>query len=116
MGHLTRAAVWNTDPVSITYFDQRDMTKYGFTDEDAFIVWYTDRLKAGQLAGQSYTLINKSDIPADGPDRDCWRLNGLKVEVDAAKAAAKQAKKAERDAVLSKLKISEDELAKILRQ
>lgn len=55
--YLDRVAVWNNDPPSITYFSREDMAAYGFTDEDEFITWYTERLKQGNKAGYTFELF-----------------------------------------------------------
>lgn len=110
---LEKVAIWQRldGGVSITYFDQRDMQKYGFTDEDAFIVWQVNRLKPS--FGVDPTIATKADIPPDSPDRDCWEFKGGKVKIDAQKKAAKQAKEAEKDTIFAKLGITADEFRKI---
>lgn len=113
MAHLSRVAVWNDPSCSITYFDTRDMVKYGYEVEDEFIVWYTDRLKQGTMSGFDYALIESVDVPADRSQRGEWSLIDGKVKVDPAKVAQKEAKRAEVEAVLGKLKISSAELDKL---
>jgi hypothetical protein len=61
--------------------------------------------------------IKSDDIPGDRTDRKYWKAKNGKIEIDANKKQAdidsKLAKKAEKDAVLSKLKISDEELDKL---
>lgn len=113
MAHLTRVAVWNDPSCSITYFDTRDMVKYGYAVEDEFIAWYTNRLKQGTMSGFDYTLVESINIPSDRSQRGEWSLIDGKVKVDPVKVAQKEAKRAEVEAVLGKLKISSVEFDKL---
>lgn len=119
--YLNRVAVIdNGNGVSITRFSHNDMTKYGYSDEDAFIAWYMNKISPGT----SFTVVNESEIPQtngqwDKSDREFWKLNGNKVEVDQVKKQAKEAEKAQKEAdknaVLAKLKISKEELQKLIK-
>lgn len=70
-------------------------------------------------SGYSVVQISEKDIPSDRSERDFWTLRGKKIVVDNDKkqseADAKNAKEAQRDAVLAKLKISRTELRDLLR-
>lgn len=117
MAHLNKVAIWERADggVSITYFDDRDMAKYGFTDEDQFIAMMVAKLRPDFDADP--TLINKSDIPVDKKDREHWSLKNNKVEADQVKKQAKESAKAQKEsekaAILAKLKISKEEFEKI---
>ena len=113
MAHLNRVAVWNDPSCSITYFDTRDMVKYGYSNEDDFISWYTGRLKLGTMNGFDYVLIDSANIPSDRAQRGEWSLIGDKVEVDPVKVSQKKAKQDEVANVLGKLKISSAEFDKL---
>lgn len=118
MAHLNKVAVWETaDGVSITYFDDKDMVKYGYANEDEFIAWMVQRLKPN--FGVDPTLINKSDIPGDRGDREHWSVKSGRIEVDLIKKKNKKdqddAKESGKQAVLAKLGITKQELNKILK-
>ncbi len=72
------------------------------------------------LAGLTgnYESVQDSDLPATKDDRYAWKFENGKVKVDSAKKAAKdaekQAKKDAKDAVLSKLGLTEQELKDLL--
>lgn len=116
--YLDKVAVRNTSlGVSITRFGRRDMERCGYANEDDFITFYMNL----RFPGETYTVINESEIPKDAKGqwdkskRDCWSLKNGKVEVDQDKVVAKEARKASRQAVLTKLKITEEELKEIIR-
>ncbi len=114
MNHLDRVAVWDNPACSITYFDNRDMEFYKMS-EDELIVFMTNRLKSGPMKGFNYSLHNKSVIPKDRKDRDCWALKGNKVEVDQAKMDLKSSKLNKRQSILTKLGITGEELKTLIR-
>lgn len=71
------------------------------------------------LAAQGYEnypvyAIAQTDIPTDRSDRNYWKRSGGKIVVDPEKKQAdldiKNQKQAEKDAILAKLKISDQEL------
>lgn len=72
------------------------------------------------FSGYPIIRISASDLP-DRSDREFWSFNdvplGKKIKVDTDKKAAKEAdkaqKRAEIDAVLLKLKVTEDEVKKL---
>lgn len=109
---LDKSAVWERSDggISILTFDTRDM-KEGET-EDQFTTRMIAKHQAnfGSVAPQ---FVSKSNIPTDKTNRNEWSLKNGKVEVDPVKLAAKAAKEAEKEAVLSKLKISKEELEKL---
>lgn len=76
-----------------------------------------DTLRDAGLAGLPIRQISLADLPADKTDRKYWKSNGSKITIDGVKKQqdidAVNQKNAERDAVLSKLKISLQELEKI---
>lgn len=111
--YLNRVAVIETPDgkVSITKFSENDMQRYGFTDEDAFMTWYMNRV----FPGMAFTVIPETDVPTDRSQRNHWSLKGLKVQVDPTKVAAHQQKEAQKTALLNKLKISPEE-AKLLKE
>lgn len=120
MAKLDRVAVWNRADggVSITHFDTLDMLE-GET-EDLFIERVLAKhSNAPQLQGVTPTLISSSEIPATKTNRNEWAFKSGKVVVDSAKLQAKLdkavEKKAKRDAVLAKLKITEEDLANIIK-
>lgn len=122
-GYLDRIAVWDESTIEvekgvflsippITHFHQKDMLE-GET-EDAFIERYTNKLKRSPIfSGKNFTVIPAENKPADKSDRDYWSLKGDRLEVDSEKIAAKEARKAEKDAIFSKLKITKEEFEKI---
>ena len=79
-------------------------------------------LKDSGLEGKPVKKISKDDLPSR-EDRAFWVFNdvpvGKKIKVDTVKKQAEEAKKAaeeaERNAVLEKLKISKEELEKVIR-
>lgn len=91
--------------ISITHYDDRD-------DLNKIIEKHITAF------GGTVLQIVDGDVekPADRKDRDCWDFNGTKVIVDPIKRAAKQAKLAQRQAVLTKLGISEEELANLIKR
>lgn len=117
--YLNRVAVRQRQDggISITRFAVSDMEKYNFTDEDLFINWYMNRISPGE----PFHVIDESNIPKDAngewdkSSRAFWSLKDNKVEIDAAKVAKEQEKTAKKNAVLGKLKITEED-AKILRE
>ena len=115
MGHLNRKAVWDLPTIHITHFHTDDMLP-GET-EDEFIDRYILKMKLNPVySGLTPELVSDADIPSDKSQRNEWSLKNGKVEVDQAKVQAKEAKKAEKDAVLAKLKISEEELDHLLKR
>lgn len=118
--YLNRVAVRERSDggVSITRFSYDDMQHYGYIDEDAFIDWYMQKRFPGEL----FTLISDSNLPKDvngqwdKSSRNEWSLNKVSknVFVDQTKVAAKNFKKAERNQILAKLGLTEEELKKIL--
>lgn len=112
--YLDRVAVRQRQDggVSITRLSRNDMKKHGYTDEDQFIAWYMNRI----APGEAFTVISEADIPTDRSNRNEWSFKNGKVEVDQEKVVAKEAKKAEKDLILGKLKISEAELKTLLKQ
>lgn len=78
-------------------------------------------LEANNLQGRPVKKIKASDIPPDKTYRDAWVMNpsavGKKIMVDQQKKKdiddAKTAKQAEKQAVLQKLGITEEELGVI---
>jgi len=95
--------------IAITYYHDRDN--------------YDDIIKK-HVTAWGRTLIEAVDgeieKPSDKTNRDCWDFKNGKVVIDNDKVLAKQAKLAEkenkRQSVLAKLKISEDELADLLKR
>jgi hypothetical protein len=91
--------------VSITYYDDRD-------DLNEII--------RKQVTGAGNVVIQIVDglveVPASKADRDCWDYSGGKIVVDAGKKAAKESKKARKQSVLAKLKITEEDLADLLKR
>ena len=69
-------------------------------------------------SGVDYKIVDDSAIPVSREHRDEWKINGNTIEIDQAKVDAKLAAKSEktnkRNAILSKLKITEDELKDLL--
>ena len=112
--HLSKVAVWERSDggVSITYFDRRDMERYGFVDEDQFIAWYIQRISGNHL-GATPSIIDKKDVEEDSENRDCWSLVEGKVKVDVSKVQEKESailqKEANRQAILDKLGITKEE-------
>lgn len=110
MPHLDRVIVWARvdGGVSITHLHSDDMLPG--EPEDDFIPRYIDKIKnAPHLLGAVVTVVPSAQIPKDKSQRDQWSVNGGKVEVDSAKVAVREQKKAERDAVLQKINLSESE-------
>lgn len=111
------AVIEKNGQISITRFAVNDMQKYGYTDEDQFISWYMNRIAPGDV----YNVIDESNIPKkqdggwDKSNRNEWSFKNGKVEVDQEKVAAKESKKATKQAVLSKLKITEEEFKELIR-
>lgn len=69
-------------------------------------------LEKNQMTGWDYREINDEDIPASRADRNYWKFDSgsKKVVVDTAKKAqVEQEKSAKKEAVLAKLKITEQE-------
>lgn len=68
-------------------------------------------------SGASYQIVEDSAVPTSREHRNEWKLNGNKVAVDQVKVDAKLAKEAEKSpkkqALLAKLKITEEELSLI---
>lgn len=83
----------------------------------------SDVLDSFGLQGLPIDALNPGDLPATRIDRKYWKKNpvpiGSKVIIDTVKKNADLAleakKQAEKDAVLLKLKISEDELKALLK-
>lgn len=77
-----------------------------------------DVIKSYGLSGLPYQKVNASDIPATRIDRKYWKKSGNSMGIDTVKRQsdidAKTAKEAEKDAVLTKLKISKDEFKKLV--
>lgn len=117
MARLDKILVWQRQDggVSITHLDDRDMID-GETEDD-FIARYTQKLQPS-FPGITPSLVNASEVPSERTYRNEWSLKNGKVEVDPVKVQAKADKEAEkqnkRQAILSKLKISEEELADLL--
>jgi hypothetical protein len=63
-------------------------------------------------------IVDESEIPSDRTNRDCWKDNNGKIETDMDKVSIRESKisekESERQAVLSKLKLSNEELEKII--
>lgn len=121
MTHLDKAIAWKRADggISVTYIDDRDRID-GETDQQLI-----DRMSAkigasDYLQGAVQSVINKSDVTATKEHRDCWDIKNGKIEVDAVKKQAKETDKAQKEAqrqsILSKLKISEEELDHILKR
>jgi|GEM_PF-6367889 len=91
--------------ISITYYDNQD-------DFDAVI--------QRQVTNVGNVVIEVVDGVVEKPDskddRDCWEIINGKVVVDQNKLAAKEAKKAEKQAILAKLKITQEELDNLLKR
>ena len=127
MAHLNRVAVWERPDggISVTYFDFDDMIKHGFVTleepnfttekEDAFIVWYVNRLKPS-FGNITPTIIKKSEVPMDRSERGEWSLKNGKVEIDPVKVQIKAQIKVEKQAIFLKMGITEDEFRKINRR
>ena len=117
MAHLNKVIVWQRPDggVSITYLDDRDKL-LGESDGD-FTARMSSKLQPS-FSGVTPTVIEKKDIPNKRDNRNEWSLKSNKVEVDQAKVKfkedAKKAKDDAREAVLSKLGITKDELSKIV--
>lgn len=116
--YLSRSAVV-THPdgsISITHFAEEDMVKYEFQDEDAFIQWYMNRV----APGESYDLVQRSEIPTDRSNRKFWKVNGGKVVEDSVKVAEKKASdkaKSDRIAELkNKQNFSSQEISEIIKE
>lgn len=111
MAHLDKKLVWQRADggVSITHLDSADKLE-GETD-DEFVARYTDRLKP--VFGVDPIVVDKNDLPKNRDNRNEWSLNGKKIEVDQTKVDAKEAKEAEKQAVLDKIGITAEELGKI---
>jgi len=117
--YLDKVAVRQTgENISITRFSVNDMQKYGYSDEDLFIAWYMEL----RFPGEAFTVIDETNIPKDQngnwdkAQRKEWSLINGKVEVDPVKVKKKNEKLQNRQAVLAKLKISETELADLLKR
>lgn len=89
MGQLNKVGIWKHQDgkLSATYFDERDMVKYGYKDEDEFIEWYMGRL-VPCYPGSTSRIILKSNLPNDS-DVDTWSDDGVSVSVDFAKVKSK---------------------------
>ena len=76
-----------------------------------------DVLRDFGLTGLPITGIKRSDIPVDRSDRKFWKLTGKSIAVDSVKKQdfenEKALKEQEKEAVLSKLKISKEEFEKL---
>lgn len=107
------AVVEDLNGVSLTYFSADDMQKYGYGDEGEFMAWYMGRISPGS----PYTVISSVDIPQTRTQRDEWSIDKVskKVIIDPVKVAAKQAKEDEKNAILLKLKITKEELDKLVK-
>lgn len=114
---INKVGVWDeiNGVCHITHFNSADMLP-GETEDD-FIARYTARLKLSPTyAHLNCTLIDKKDIPKTKENRNEWSLKNGKVEVDPVKVAAKEAKEAERQAVFTKLGVTEDEFNKATKK
>lgn len=91
-----------------------------FTEQNQadFIEWYAARLKGteeapGPMFGLERVLIEKKDIPQDSENRDCWKIEGQKVEIDSVKVQAKEAAIAQEaaayQAILDKAGLTKEE-------
>lgn len=106
---ITKSIVWQRADggMSITSYDEKD-------DYDKIIEKHITS-NSGTILGITDGIIEK---PATREHRDCWKLNGSKIEVDQVKLNEKLSKAEEklnkRSVILSKLKISEEELKEII--
>lgn len=77
---------------------------------------YTLSKRGDAISG--YVVIDESDMPQSKENRSCWKLNGNKVEVNHVKAQKilneKLQKEESKNLILSKLKITKEELNKII--
>lgn len=75
-----------------------------------------EAIKAG-LTG-NFQLVEKEDFPSNRNDREAWKFNGSKVEVDTAKKGIidqrRSEKEKEKKDILSKLGITQEQLKRVL--
>lgn len=90
--------------INITYFDDRD-------DIDQVI----DKHITRRGLSVEQVIDGVVEKPSSREDRDCWELVNGKIEVDSIKLSSKASKKTERDAILEKLKITEEEFRALLK-
>lgn len=96
-----------------------------YTDYDPIrILRSFDPLKADIVSKKAcltgtFHEVEESEIPSDRTDRDCWTHKNGKFEVDEVKRQARLEKKEGKDrkknAVLAKLKITEEEFLDLIK-
>lgn len=80
----------------------------------------SDFLNSAGLGGLNATRLNESDYPSDRSERQFWgrSFTGKKIGIDQTKKQATQdektAKESKKDAILSKLKITRQELKDLM--
>lgn len=91
---------------------------------DGFVLAGIDQIANYALSKRSdatsgYVLIDESDIPQSKEHRSCWKLNGNMVEIDQVKVQKilneKIKKEESKNLILSKLKITREELDNIIK-
>lgn len=120
MPHLNKVIAWERQDggVSITHLHSNDMLPG--ESEDDFITRYSNRLKLDPLFGNSVmSVVLRTDVPNKDENRYAWSVKNGKVEVDTVKVQQredlKNQKKAESDALISKLGIEKADL-KVLKE
>lgn len=113
MAYLNKVAVWQRSDggVSITYVDERDRLP-GESDDELFNRMVAKHGKSEQLSGLTYSVIAKDKVKPHSKKTRGF-INGEIID-DPAKVAAIDSKKQNKQAILSKLKITESELKDLI--
>lgn len=116
MAHLSKIGAWDDIDglMHITHFDDRDILP-GQT-EDEFIAQRILKLKQNpKFKDLNCMVISRSEMPSDTSSRLQWSLRNGKIIVDPVKVAQRQAFLVQKQAIFSRIGITEEEF-KLLRK
>lgn len=98
--------------VWVTHLDERD--RLGSETDDEFTERFKTKLKGNpRFSSALVEVLDKSELPVEDENRDCWSIKNKKIEVDQIKVQSKLNKQLETSNIINKLGITKEEYDKL---
>lgn len=114
MALINKKIVWQRPDGGISITNLNDLDLLPNETEDQMAERFKNKLKnLTHLNGSVVSIHKDLEIPQDKTHRDCWVLNGKKIEADPVKVQLKmdliEQKETDKQMILNKLGITEEE-------